>query len=70
MDFDYSNLLGAMRANGRTQADVAKAAGMSEVSLRQKLKNRTEFKEKEMFLIKSFLGLPNYEDYFFIVKLT
>lgn len=70
MEFDYSKLLGAMREKGVTQADVAKIAGMSETSLRSKLKNRTEFRDREILLIKSFLDLPNYEDYFFVPKLA
>lgn len=70
MEFDYSKLLGAMREKGVTQADVAKIAGVSETSLRSKLKNRTEFRDSEMLLIKRYLDLPNYEDYFFIPKLA
>ena len=70
MEFDYSKLLGAMREKGVTQADVAKVAGVSETSLRSKLKNRTEFRDSEMLLIKKYLDLPNYEDYFFTLKLT
>lgn len=70
MEFDYSKLLGAMREKGVTQADVAKIAGVSETSLRSKLKNRTEFRDSEMLLIKKYLDLPNYEDYFFIPKLA
>lgn len=70
MEFDYSKLLGAMREKGVTQADVAKIAGVSETSLRSKLKNRTEFRDSEMLLIKKYLDLPNYEDYFFVAKLA
>lgn len=70
MEFDYSKLLGAMREKGVTQADVAKIAGVSETSLRSKLKNRTEFRDSEMLLIKKYLDLPNYEDYFFTLRLT
>lgn len=70
MEFDYSKLLGAMREKGVTQADVAKIAGVSETSLRSKLKNRTEFRDSEMLLIKNYLDLPNYEDYFFTLRLT
>lgn len=70
MEFDYSKLLGAIREKGATQADVAKIAGVSETSLRSKLKNRTEFRDSEMLLIKKYLDLPNYEDYFFTLKLT
>lgn len=70
MEFDHTKLLGAMREKGVTQADVAKIAGVSETSLRSKLKNRTEFRDSEMLLIKKYLDLPNYEDYFFTLKLT
>lgn len=70
MEFDYSKLLGAIREKGVTQADVAKIAGVSETSLRSKLKNRTEFRDSEMLLIKKYLDLPNYEDYFFVAKLA
>ena len=70
MEFDYSKLLGAMREKGVTQADVAKIAGVSETSLRSKLKNRTEFRDSEMLLIKKYLDLANYEDYFIPLKLT
>lgn len=70
MEFDHTKLLGAMREKGVTQADVAKIAGVSETSLRSKLKNRTEFRDSEMLLIKKYLDLPNYEDYFFTLKLA
>ena len=70
MEFDYSKLIGAKREKGVTQADVAKIAGVSETSLRSKLKNRTEFRDSEMLLIKKYLDLPNYEDYFFVAKLA
>lgn len=70
MEFDYSKLNGAMREKKRTQADVAKACGITVTSLRNKLNNRGEFKTGEMFLIKAYLDLPCYEDYFFRAKLT
>ena len=65
MEFDYSKLLGAMRENRVTQADLAHRLGISETSLRNKLKNRGEFRTKEMYAAKTYLNLPNYEDYFF-----
>ena len=37
MEFDHTKLLGAMREKGVTQADVAKAIGVSETSLRSKI---------------------------------
>ena len=70
MEFDYSKLLGAMRENHVTQADLATKLGISETSLRNKLKNRGEFRTKEMYAAKTYLNLPNYEDYFFATKLT
>jgi len=70
MEFDHTKLLGAMREKGVTQAEVAKAIGVSETSLRSKIKNRTEFRDREILIIKSFLDLPNYEDYFFVPKLA
>ena len=70
MEFDYSKLLGAMRENHVTQADLAGRLGISETSLRNKLKNRGEFRTKEMYKAKVYLELPNYEDYFFQPKLA
>lgn len=70
MEFDYSKLLGAMRENGVTQSDLANRIGISETSLRDKLKNRSEFRTKEMYRVKLLLKLPNYEDYFFTPILT
>lgn len=70
MEFDYSKLLGAMRENKVTQADLAGKMKISETSLRNKLKNRGEFRTKEMYVAKEYLNLPNYEDYFFTPKLA
>lgn len=70
MEFDYSKLLGAMRENHVTQAELAEEIGISETSLRNKLKNRGEFRSKEMYAAKLYLNLPNYEDYFFATNLA
>lgn len=70
MTFDYSNLYGAIAKKGITQKELASKVGISHVALTEKLKNRSDFRNKEIWLIANVLELPNIEDYFFVVKPT
>ena len=58
MKFNYSELLGKMRAKGFTQEKLAKAMGISESSLNAKLKNKAYFSSKEICSICGILAIP------------
>ncbi len=70
--YDYSKLLGRMRELGKTQEDVAKAAGISPSTLNQKLNTDREFRQTEMKAICAFLDIHDIDLYFFtpILKKT
>lgn len=62
---DYSKLRGKIRQNFPTQAAFARALGISECSLSQKLNNHTEWTRKEMVRACELLGdgpesIPSY----------
>lgn len=63
--YDYSKLLGRMRELGKTQEDVAKAAGMSAATFNRKLNTDRDFKQTEMKAICVFLGIHDINSYFF-----
>ena len=63
--YDYSKLLGRMRELGKTQEDVAKAAGISPSTLNQKLNTDREFRQTEMKAICAFLDIQDIDLYFF-----
>lgn len=54
----YNKLLGAIKEKGFTQDALAEATGISAVSLRSKLKGKTQFKADEIQKIMKALGLP------------
>lgn len=62
--YDYSKLLGRMRELGKTQEDVAKAAGISPSTLNQKLNTAREFRQTEMKAICAFLDIHDIDLYF------
>lgn len=53
---DYSELVGDIRKKFPTQADFAKALGISECSLSKKLNNRAEWTGKQMGKACKLLG--------------
>ena len=57
MKFNYSELLGKMRAKGFTQEKLAKAMGISESSLNAKLNNKAYFTSKEICAICDVLTI-------------
>lgn len=59
--YDYSKLLGRMRELGKTQEDVAKAAGISPSTLNQKLNTDREFRQTEMKAICAFLDIHDID---------
>lgn len=65
MSFDYSKLAGAIREKFRTQANFAKAIGLSERSLSLKLNGKTYWQQKEIMAACNALhinadDIPNY----------
>ena len=69
MKFNHSKLLGRIRECGFTQAELAKAIGMSKATLSSKLNNLFYFTAKEMYAIGEVLNIPTSEfgEYFFAV---
>ena len=69
MKFNYSKLLGKIRECGLTQAELAKAVGMSKTTLSAKLNNQFCFNAREMYAICEKLNIPITEisEYFFAV---
>ena len=68
--YDYSVLLGKIKEKYRTQAAFAAALGISGVTLNQKLNNKSEWTQDEMFkgLVLLGSGLGQVEEYFFTQK--
>lgn len=68
--YDYSVLLGKIKEKYRTQAAFAAALGISGVTLNQKLNNKSEWTQEEMFkgLVLLGSGLGQVEEYFFTLK--
>lgn len=66
--YDYSNLLGRMRKCGETQETVAEKLKISACSLNQKLNNKSDFKQTEIYSMSDILGIPlaDVQDYFFV----
>lgn len=65
--YDYSKLLGRLREMGLTQSDLAGKIGISEATLNQKFKNKTEFKQTEIAKILSAVNvdMASVDTYFF-----
>lgn len=57
MKFDYSELLGRMRARGYTQEKLAKEIGINECTLNSKLNNKSHFNTKEIDKICEILDI-------------
>lgn len=65
--YDYSKLLGRLREMGLTQSDLAGKIGISEATLNQKFKNKTEFKQTEIAKILNAVNvdMASVDTYFF-----
>ena len=58
MKFNYSKLLGRIKEFGYTQAQLAKAIGMSKYTLNVKLNNKFTFSQDEILAICKVLSIP------------
>lgn len=69
--FDYSDLLGKIKAKYGTQSDFAEALGMSLSTLNQKLNNKSDWDTPEMVKACELLDieLADISQYFFNIKL-
>ena len=67
--FDYRKLKGRIKEVFDTQDRFADAINIGRVSLSQRLNNKLEFSQKEMFATCDALGVPYsmIPDYFFTV---
>ncbi len=65
--YNYSELLGRMRAKKITQEELAKQMHLNTSTLNQKLNNKSEFSQTEMKNILEILEVPvaNVATYFF-----
>lgn len=65
--YDYSKLLGRMRERGETQDSMAVKIKISACSMNQKLNNKSDFKQSEIYNIIGILGIPlaDVQEYFF-----
>ena len=70
MEFDYSKLLGRIKEFGHTQSSLAKAVGMTETTMSQKLNNKSVFGQSEIRKICKLLEISDAEIgiYFFTLK--
>lgn len=66
--YDYSELLGRMRRCGETQESMAEKLNISTCSLNQKLNNKSDFKQSEIYSMSNALGIPlaEVQNYFFV----
>lgn len=69
--YDYSKLLGRLREKGLTQAEAAKALGISESSLNLTLNSKRPFRQSEILGLCDLLSLSseNIGSYFFSRRL-
>lgn len=69
MQMDYSKLKGRMAEKGVSQKELAGVIGVSVATLSSKFNNKTYFSIKEAKLIGDYLGIADYNPYFFTLKL-
>ena len=69
-EFDYRELRGLSRSKFGTQENYAKAIGISNTSLQERLSNKVPFKQTEIILTKQLLGLSaeKMDEIFFTLK--
>lgn len=67
MPYNYSKLIGRMAEKGETRESLSKKIGLSSVSLRAKLQNKTQFKQSDIAAISEILDIDADEiaRYFF-----
>lgn len=53
-EFDYRELRGLIRSKFGTQENYAKAIGISNTSLQERLSNKVPFKQTEIIMTKQF----------------
>ncbi|QUH28253.1 hypothetical protein [Vallitalea guaymasensis] len=58
----------AIKRSGLTKREIAKQLGLSEMGLYKKIKNITEFKASEIFLLSKILAINDKEKIFFSEK--
>lgn len=63
--FDHSKLLGRMREKNITQYETAQKIGITDTSLRNKLKGRTGFTQGEIFALAMLLDIDDIGAFFF-----
>lgn len=70
MVIDYGKLLGRIREQGFTQAQLANLVGMTPGTMSAKLNNQAFFKQSEIVAICDVLDIPIsvYGEYFFTRK--
>lgn len=68
--FDYAKLLGKIKEVFNSQAAFAKAIGLSESALSQRLTNKVDFSQEEILRSVSLLGINRGQvaEYFFTPK--
>ena len=69
-EFDYRELRGLIRSKFGTQENYAKAIGISNTSLQERLSNKVPFKQTEIIMTKQLLGLSaeKMNEIFFTLK--
>lgn len=69
-EFDYRELRGLIRSKFGTQENYAKAIGISNTSLQERLSNKVPFKQTEIIMTKQLLGLSDekMDEIFFTLK--
>ena len=69
-EFDYIELRGLIRSKFGTQENYAKAIGISNTSLQERLSNKVPFKQTEIIMTKQLLGLSaeKMDEIFFTLK--
>ena len=69
-EFDYRELRGLIRSKFGTQEKYAKAIGISNTSLQERLSNKVPFKQTEIIMTKQLLGLSaeKMDEIFFTLK--
>ena len=65
MKFDHCKFMGLMREKKYSQEKLAKAIGINEVTLWNKLHNVSEFNATEMLTIMTLFGIEDPKPYFF-----
>lgn len=70
--FDYSNLLGKIKAVFKTQEAFGEAMGLSLTSVNQRLNNKIDWSPAEMVKACELLNidLDDVADYFFTLKVN